>query len=505
MKFNFTGAWSERTQMGYPKEWEKISSWLFDNHSIPKYTVQKHSNKILCPELPVLQNYYSDLPESYWNHFPKKDLPEKPECDINTEKLKQEVTEHESKLTLSERSRAEICIENLKLGASSYQKIQLPACFTENANNIDKFGKEVADTVASWVKKGFVAGPFEAPPLRGFRVNKLIAIQQNEKVRPVLDLSEPKGASFNDNVAKEKLEKVVMSSSKRFGKSLYESGKGSRFSKCDFVDAYKNVPVKMEDLRLQGFTWKGKFFVETRQVFGAKNFDILANTLVSLANCRAGIPKKFIHRTLDDVPVISPACNNWSEKFDEAFEDVCEKVNVKLAPECEKKEKAFKCCTAGKVLGTFFNSEDLTWKSPDSKRLKYLEAVREVLQNRVVDLLRMQFLMGCLNHAGQLAPFMAAFRFNLNKVLGFLQTNPGMQVAIPEAAQKELRVWANFLLEEGWHQLPGPYFSPPVSRVELISDAAGLQEGSNLKGDIGCGSIGFDGSFLLTSFGGLRK
>jgi hypothetical protein len=154
----------------------------------------------------------------------------------------------------------------LEKGASSYQKDRLPSCHVEKAVNFDNFSKEVADTVASWVKKCFVAGPFDSPPLRNFRVNKLIAIQQNEKVRPVQDLSESKGYSFNDNVMEEKLEKVVMSSSKRFGRALYEAGENSEFSKCDFVDAYKNVPVSQNDLRLQGFMWKHKFFIKTRQV-----------------------------------------------------------------------------------------------------------------------------------------------------------------------------------------------------------------------------------------------
>jgi hypothetical protein len=104
--------------------------------------------------------------------------------------------------------------------------------------------------------------------------------------------------------------------------------------------------------------------VETRQVFSAKtavqNFDILAHTLVSLANCDVGIPKRFIHRTLDDVPIISPACESWSEDFDKVFVDMCEDMKVKLAPPCEKKEKAFFSSSKGKVLGTFFNGEDLT-------------------------------------------------------------------------------------------------------------------------------------------------
>jgi hypothetical protein len=132
------------------------------------------------------------------------------------------------------------------------------------------------------LEKDLQQGHFKPPPLKNFRVNPLIAVQQNGKVRPVLNLSEPKGLSFNDNVDDGKLEKIFMSSSKQFSKTLFEAGKDATFSKFDFVDAYKNVLVKIFDLRLQGFVWKDKFFF---RIFGAKtavqNFDILANTLVS--------------------------------------------------------------------------------------------------------------------------------------------------------------------------------------------------------------------------------
>jgi hypothetical protein len=60
-------------------------------------------------------------------------------------------------------------------------------------------------------------------------VNPLIAIQQNGKVRPVLNMSEPKGNSFNENVESVKLEKVFMSSSKQFSKSLFDAGKTQVF------------------------------------------------------------------------------------------------------------------------------------------------------------------------------------------------------------------------------------------------------------------------------------
>ena len=34
-------------------------------------------------------------------------------------------------------------------------------------------------------------------------------------------------------------------------------------------NAYKYVPVHLEDLHLQGFCWLGKFFVETSLIFGS--------------------------------------------------------------------------------------------------------------------------------------------------------------------------------------------------------------------------------------------
>jgi hypothetical protein len=61
-----------------------------------------------------------------------------------------------------------------------------------------------------------------------------------------------------------------MCSARCFSYSIVEAGKNAKFCKFDQKDAYKNVPAKIEDLRLQGFECLGKYFVETRQIFGAK-------------------------------------------------------------------------------------------------------------------------------------------------------------------------------------------------------------------------------------------
>jgi hypothetical protein len=98
-----------------------------------------------------------------------------------------------------------------------------------------------------------------------------------------------------------------MSSARNFGYSIIEAGPGCLIAKPDIMDAYKNMPAKISDLRYQGFMWLGKYFVALRQMFGAKgavqNFDIHSNTVKTIALSKCRIPSKFVHWQLDDVPI----------------------------------------------------------------------------------------------------------------------------------------------------------------------------------------------------------
>lgn len=96
---------------------------------------------------------------------------------------------------------------------------------------------------------------------------------------------------------------------KEFSYLLRYAGIGSKFSKFDIQDAYKLVPAKTEDFRLQGFKWLGKYFVETRLSFGGKhsppNFDALGKTKDLLVCISSGTPKFMVPRALDDTPVVA--------------------------------------------------------------------------------------------------------------------------------------------------------------------------------------------------------
>jgi hypothetical protein len=80
-----------------------------------------------------------------------------------------------------------------KLGNPPPLLYPLPGLIEKNAPSAIENGKFMTDVLVTWVKKGFVAGPFVVPPMEGFRGNPLMAAVQKTKVRPILNLSSPKG------------------------------------------------------------------------------------------------------------------------------------------------------------------------------------------------------------------------------------------------------------------------------------------------------------------------
>jgi hypothetical protein len=362
-----------------------------------------------------------------------------------------------------------------------------------------EYGEQVADTIANWVKNGFVAGPFDQPPLPNFRVNPLLAVDQGEKVRLVINMSSPKGLSFNDNVKQEGTEKVTMTSARNVSFTIVEAGKNALMSKLDKKDAYKLVPAPVEDLRLQGFSFGGKFFVETQQIFGSikavENFDRLGKTLEDTTVIETGTDPKWIHRQLDDVCCVSPASRSWCVDFTNRFLENCKELNIPLAKPCPGFEKAFTCSTYGKILGVFFDTKTLTWKLPDEKIQKTLSAIRKALETEKIELLPMQKLMGRLNDVSLMCPFLNGFKRPLNDILGSLQSG-ALSAELTQQAKRDLLVWAGFLTDdEKWAPICHKPVAPPLFRKEFTSDAAGA--GKDSTGRVGCGNVGFDQDGML--------
>jgi hypothetical protein len=256
-----------------------------------------------CPEIPALSTYRFPPPPNFWNRFPSQPLPTTPSTPINIQRLSSIVDSAHHKMTSGEQARAELLIHELTHGVSVPFSTSLHALREKNSASVIHYGHEFTDILASWVKGGYVAGPFVVPPLNEFRSNSMLAVAQPGKVRAILNMSAPEGSSFNDAVITDALEQVHMATARQFGYSIVDCGPACLIWKWDMIDTYKHLPANHIDLRCQGFCWLGRFFVETQQVFGSSPavsaFDRLNHTLTVLASISAGF-------RINRIPAMSP-------------------------------------------------------------------------------------------------------------------------------------------------------------------------------------------------------
>ena len=162
--------------MGFPEN-AILDNWLDSSASAvhPEPEVIKNPT-LKNVDIPKLNSYRCDPDEAFWDKFPKKDLPCSAETTLNIEAFEKKIEEVRCKMTASEARRASKIVKDLKRGAESYQKGPLPPIRTENAKSAYEHGELLTDTIATWIKKGFVAGPFKVPPTPGFRANPLAVV-----------------------------------------------------------------------------------------------------------------------------------------------------------------------------------------------------------------------------------------------------------------------------------------------------------------------------------------
>jgi hypothetical protein len=222
---------------------------------------------------------------------------------------------------------------------------------------------------------------------------------------------------------------------------------------------------------------------------------------LSITKAKTNFPKNFIHRTLDDVPVVAPGHTDLCEQFTSCYKDICDKINVKLAPNCPMFDKAFSNSTYGKVLGIHFDSTTLSWSTPVEKKNKAILILKKVLDERKCNLKTMQELLGRINDIVQMCPFLRGFRFKLNELLALLHDNPESNVFLNAACVKDLKIFLNFLLDkEAWLPIPAMYCNVPLSPLIFVSDAAGCSIDVKIKKGLGCGNIGLkDGRIFFAN------
>jgi hypothetical protein len=288
-------------------------------------------------------------------------------------------------------------------------------------------------------------------------------------------------------------------------------GKGSIFSKQDIQDAYKLIPNPRDQWHYYGFEWFGKFFFDTTTVFGSKaapaSFDPLPETIVNIVCTLGKIPKTLVHRQLDDVPVVSPRGSGLTERFTKLYKEICHSLNVPLAPECKKHEKAFGLTTFGTVLGINFDRVQLTWAVSGKKEAGIQIAIDEFLVKKTCTSLEIQKLHGKLSDFALSCEFMLGFRHHLIQLLGkFGNESSTSKRLILDQLKEDLWVWKKAVATSRLAlPLKEIFGNPPLGKVCFASDAAGaalawidgISKNITVEGERGVASVEHKGEKIM--------
>jgi hypothetical protein len=430
------------------------------------------------PEVPVLADYKSAPPPSFWQYIPFQPLPLHVQTPVNVPAFRHYVMQALPSWPFSVRVRAMAALQQLEHGAQAVLTHPLQTLFSPNMQSAFEHGPFITDNIVSWLKAGFVCGPFSYPPLPNLRVNPLKAVEQHDKIRPCLNLSHPIGSSYNDALFKPALIRPIMSSARIFAYRLYEAGKNANFSKFDMKTAYKNVPQHPSVWPYQGFYWQTKFFIDISTVFGSgaapSQFDVFSATVQFIAQFLCLVPVFFILRQLDDLVILSPSYSTACQQFSAIYQQLCSQLNIKIAPPCPKKEKAFLNSHDGVVLGIYFNSESMTWAVPHYKFVRYIRCIDAFLSNATVCLDDLHSLCGYLNDFALFSPFFKAFKAPIFYFLHEFKDDTKCRLPIPHQVCKDLHFWrqAIFSATQGF-PLSFPPQGPPFTALVFYSDAAG--------------------------------
>ena len=497
---NLTLAAGERYLEGLLPRWRHIMGTWSEvlQKPIPSYPPPKPFTK-KNPEIPTLADY-SIIPDSdFWETWPSCDLPQFPFTPVDAEKFRSYADGKPPR----EASRINKVADNLLYGADTCVRgVGLTRTTSTNAPSCIEAGERTCDAIASMMKLGFISGPFENDPFMdqgGSKVSALMSVNKPDgSIRPCMNLSAPKGVSYNDGVDESLVFPARMCSAKMFSQVLWSAGSGCTLIKKDQKNAYKYVPIKTDQYFLQVFSWLGKFFAETSHIFGAissvGNYDEFHHCLLQdivLPQCQ--IPRHLVTRTIDDIPACEPQSDTnasdsspWLSELNQKYEETCANIGVTLAPDSNEPDKAFTFVKMGVVYGVLFDTTEMTWRFPHDKYLRLLHDVLELSKKSVATRKEVECVNGKLQNFGILVPLS---RFYKSEILDLLRSckDDRQMLPITPTLKKHLKIWAD-LIRLSAVGLPIPKFMehPPPSALQYYSDAAG---GSMIYPDQGVASI----------------
>ena len=246
--------------------------------------------------------------------------------------------------------------------------------------------------------------------------------------------------------------------------------------------AFRNVPMAKEDLRFLGFTWKGKYYINSSMAFGSASscriFERIASVLQWIVTDRTAW--EWISHYLDDFPMLGKS----KQALQKQIEDYMALMHMIGMPVAEHK-------TIGPTqfltyLGLLLNLITMTLQVPEDKRLKNLERLQKLIDvhhaRKQTTVKAIQKLAGSLNFLCAAIPAGKVFLSSLYKLTRSPdgKNHPSHHRRISHEVYQDLLIFKTFLQDcgkEEYRSIPFLVKKDVYNHdIQLFADSSGAAD-----------------------------
>ena len=379
-----------------------------------------------------------------------------------------------------------------------------PTQRTDSSNNIPF---KVGDRMDMWekimkeVKAGTYAGPFDSIPYQYYIQSPIgLVPKAGGQTRLIFHLSfnfKTGNKSVNFFTLQEKCSVKYNDIDHAIQASFrWKSSAGKVFySKTDLKSAFRILPLKISCfpwLILKAFhpaTHQLKYFIEKKLPFGSSiscsHFQRFSNTLRHIVEHQTG-RMGSCSNYLDDFIFVAPTrtqCNSLVSKFLQ----ICQEIGVPVAEEKTKMAEQQMV-----FLGLLLDGENFLITVPENKRIKALNWLNKMIDNKKTTMKEVEQLAGLLNFLSRAIVPGRVFTRQMYSKFNRLTLKPYHHIRIDQEFRADCTMWKNFLSMNESMSLLHPFMD--LSLPEETSETINFHSDAIANPLLGFGSI-FDSDF----------
>ena len=344
----------------------------------------------------------------------------------------------------------------------------LIASQTRNLRSASTHEDKVSDAIDTEVLRGHTSGPFNSPPFPVTHCSPLGAVKKgsSDKVRLILDLSQPRGKSVNEGIMDEYCS-VKYTSFDEAVSLARACGVGSMMAKIDIRHAFRLCPVRKEDWPLLCYYWQGSYFVDTRLPFGGRSSPAIFN---SFADALTWIIKyhglvDFVIHYLDDFFLCNEnkdTCQLWMN----IFHDIMDELGIPIAD-----DKTVGPLTCIVFLGIEIDTVAQCLRLPKDKLDRLMSLLGEWKNKKKCTKQELLSLIGLLSFASKVVKPGRIFLRRLID-LSTCVSKLHHHISLNSSAKADIAWWLEFL--PTWNGIGIFQSNPtPAKDLFLFTDASG--------------------------------